>query len=80
MNNKQTCITNNERFLNQMCEYFATIGLCLSKKFITNQLSNFKIHTTVSLQSCRQTLPQYETARKPNTVCVLFRFGCISAV
>ena len=33
-----------------MCEYFATIGLNLSKKFTANQLSNFKIYTAVSLQ------------------------------
>ena len=29
MNNKQTCITNGEQFLNQMCECFTTIGLNL---------------------------------------------------
>ena len=34
-----------------MSEYFATIGLNLSKKFTTNQLSNFKIYTAASLQS-----------------------------
>ena len=51
MNNKQTCITNSEQFLNQMCECFTTIGLNLFKKFIINQLSNFKIHTAASSQS-----------------------------
>ena len=51
MNNKQTCITNSEKFLNQMCKYFATFGLNLSKKFTSNQLSNFKISTASSLQS-----------------------------
>ena len=37
-----------------MCEYFATIGLNLSKKFTTNQLSNFKSYTAASLQSFMQ--------------------------
>ena len=51
MINKQTRITNSEKFLNQMFEYFVTIGLNLSKKFTINQLSNFKIYTAASLQS-----------------------------
>ena len=51
MINKQTRIINSEKFLNQMFEYFVTIGLNLSKKFSTNQLSNFKIYTAASLQS-----------------------------
>ena len=34
-----------------MCEYFATIGLSFSEKFITNLISNFKIYITASLQS-----------------------------
>ena len=51
MINKQTCITNSEKILNQMCKYFNTIGLNLSKKFTTNQLSNFKNYTVAFLQS-----------------------------
>ena len=51
MINKQTCITNSEKFLNQMCKYFATYWLNLSKKFTTNQLPNFKIYTAASFQS-----------------------------
>ena len=41
MINKQTCITNNKKFLNQMCEHFAAIGLNLSEKFTTNQFIKF---------------------------------------
>ena len=51
MIHKQTRITNSEKFLNQKCEYFATFGLNLSKKFTENQLLNFKIYATASLQS-----------------------------
>ena len=40
MINKQTCIANSKKFLNQMCEYFATIGLNLSEKITKNQLTN----------------------------------------
>ena len=34
-----------------MSEYFAAIGLNLSEKFATNELSSFKIYTAASLQS-----------------------------
>ena len=40
MINKQTCITKSKKFLNEIGEYFATIGLNLFKKFTTKQLSN----------------------------------------
>ena len=34
MINKQTCITNNKKNLNQMCKYFATISLTYLKSLL----------------------------------------------
>ena len=51
MINKQTCINNSEKFLNQMCKYFVAVGLNLSEKFTTNQLLNFKIYIASSSQN-----------------------------